>query len=86
MKQIVDDRRFGCTDAEYVGQLGNYAVQHDNEAFSRALSAGVMLGQCTFFRSGESVYQTDVKVFSGLVKVRRPGETIEYWTNSEAVR
>ena len=85
-KQIAGEHRFGCTDREYFDKLVSYAVQKDNDAFSRGLAAGVVAGTCTMFKSGESVFITDTAIFSGMVEVRRKGETREYWTNLEAVR
>jgi len=86
LRQIVDDHRFGCTDPDYFGKIIQYAVQKDQEAFARALSDGMSTGLCTLFTRGETVYLTDSRVFSGLVRVRRRGETAEYWTNTEAVQ
>lgn len=85
-KQIADDHRFGCSDRDYFEKLVSYAVQKDNEAFSQGLAAGILAGACTMFKTGEAVYITDTAIFSGLVEVRRKGETQEYWTNLEAVR
>jgi len=76
----------GCTSKKYYNKLLDYAVQHDEVAFKRALTAGVLAGICTMFKYGEKVYITDTSIFSGSVKVRRPGETIEYWTAIEAVK
>jgi len=84
-KLIKDDHRFGCSDREYFEKLGSYAVQKDNQAFSQGLAAGILAGSCTMFNAGESVYITDTAIFSGLVEVRRKGETREYWTHLEAV-
>ena len=85
-KQIAGDHRFGCSDRDYFDKLVGYAVQKDNDAFSQGLAAGILAGTCTMFKVGESVYITDTAIFSGLVEVRRKGETQEYWTNLEAVR
>lgn len=84
-KRISGDHWFGCTDREYFDKLVGYAVQKDNKAFKKALAAGLVLGTCTIFKNGEVVYITDTAISSGLVKVRRKGETQEYWTNIEAV-
>jgi len=84
-KRIKDDHRFGCSDREYFEKLISYAVQKDNQAFSQGLAAGILAGSCTMFTAGEQVYITDTAIFSGLVEVRRKGETQEYWTNLEAV-
>jgi len=85
-KQISGDHRFGCSDREYFDKLVGYAVQKDTDAFSKGLAAGILAGTCTMFKAGESVYITDTAIFSGLVEVRRRGETQEYWTNLEAVQ
>lgn len=77
---------FGCSDRDYFSRLTNYAVQEDEQAFSQALAAGLVSGTCTKFRDGEKVYIMDSAIFSGLVRVRREGETMEYWTNLETVR
>jgi len=60
-------------------------VQEDFEAFEKALAEGVLNGVCTIFEDGEVVYVTDTAILSGLVRIRRRGETQEYWTNLEAV-
>jgi hypothetical protein len=86
LKVINGDHRFGCTDRDYFGRVVRYAVDNDQAAFSRALSAGMMSGECTLFQNGERVYLTDTRIFSGLIKVRRQGETAEYWTNLESTR
>jgi len=84
-KRISGDHRFGCSDREYFDKLIGYAVQKDNDAFSQGLASGILAGSCTMFKAGESVYLTDTAILSGLVEVRRKGETQEYWTNLEAV-
>jgi len=76
----------GCTNKKYYEKLVNYAVQNDLVAFKKALTIGILTGMCTIFKYGEKVYITDVSIFSGLIKVRRPGEIIEYWTVPEAVK
>jgi hypothetical protein len=85
-KRITGDSWFGCTSKEYHGKLINYAVQKDMEAFKKGLTAGVLIGMCVLFKSGELVFLTDTAIFSGLVKVRRKDEVAEYWTNIEAVK
>lgn len=85
-RPIVGDHRFGCTDRDYFEKIVGYAVQKDQEAFNRALADGMLAGLCTLFTSGETVYLADTRIFSGLVRVRRRGETAEYWTNMEAVQ
>ncbi|MBS1766023.1 MAG: hypothetical protein JST05_01280 [Acidobacteria bacterium] len=85
-KHIVGTSWFGCRDRDDLSKLISYAAQGDREAFSRGLAEGVADGQCTVFKDGEEVVLTDTAIFSGLVKVRRVGDTEEWWTNIEAVK
>ena len=84
--RISGDNWYACTDRDYFEKLVRYAVQKDNQAFAKALTTGLLVGTCTAFKNGEVVYIADTAIFSGLVKVRRKGETQEYWTNIEAVK
>lgn len=83
--RIDGDNWFGCQSRDYFEKVVGFAVQKDNEAFGKALAAGILQGNCTRFTAGETVFLADTAIFSGLVKVRRKGETSEYWTNLEAV-
>lgn len=85
-QRISGDHWFGCIDREYFDKLVRYAVQDDEEAFTKALTVGLVSGVCTAFENGEVVYISDTAIFSGVIKVRRKGETTEYWTNMEAVK
>lgn len=76
---------FGCTDKDYFEQVATYALQGDRQAFSNALAAGLVSGTCTKFEKDEPVYVVGSGLFSGLMRVRRPGESSEYWTVIEAV-
>lgn len=83
---ISSDNYFGCTSKDYFEKIASYAADKDLEAFKKALLAGLLDGTCTMFKRGETVYLEDTSIFSGLVKVRRRGETLEYWTAMEAVK
>lgn len=85
-KRISGDLWYGCADREYLYKLDAYLLQGDEEAFRKALTSGLVAGTCTVFKKGEVVYITDVGILSSsLVKVRRKGETQEYWTDNRAV-
>jgi hypothetical protein len=84
--RISGDSRIGCTNREDYERLVGYVAQEDEQAFKQAVGVGIVCGTTTIFQAGEVVYITDTAVFSGLVKVRRKGETLEYWTNVEAVK
>ena len=82
---ITSESKWGCTDREYVDKLIGFVVDQDKEAFMSAISAGIATGRCTTFKVGESVFLADTAIMSGLVKLRRKGETVEYWTAMEAI-
>ena len=85
-KVVTGNNHFGCTSKESYQKLLGFVVDHDKAAFEQGLSAGISTGLCTVFHSGEAVSLSDTAVFSGIVKLRRKGETVEYWTTMEAVR
>ena len=77
---------FGCANRDYFRKLVRYTVQGDKDAFVKALAIGIQTGVCTIFKDGERVYITDTSLFRGEVRVRRPGQMVEYWTVMEAVK
>lgn len=77
---------FGCSDREQFEKLVGYQVDRDRDAFMAGLTSGVISGSCVMFKDGERVFMTDTAMFSGPVRVRRQGETQEFWTNIEAVK
>jgi hypothetical protein len=84
-RSISGDSYFGCVTRDARDKIVHYSIDGDKEAFKTALGAALLTGACTFFKSGEKVFVTDTAIFSGLVKIRRKGQTAEYWTNLEAV-
>jgi len=85
-RRISGDKFFGCTDVDYHKKLTNYAFQRDMDAFTKGLTDGLLLGKCTLFKSGEEVFLVDTAFFSGLIKLSRKGNTVEYWTIIEAIK
>jgi len=75
----------GCTDREQYKKLIHYGNSKDFEAFARAMSLGRLNGTHTAFKNGERVHLVDA-TWTGLIRVRRRGETIEYWTASGAIK
>ena len=76
---------FGCMNQGDYSDLVTYAVQGDSAAFNQAVALGLVLGTTTRFTDGEKVFLMETKVFSGLVRIRREGETTGYWTSMEAL-
>ncbi len=50
------------------------------------LYQAMVAGKCTLFETGEAVFVSDIKVLSGLKKVRKHGGTTEFWVISETVK
>lgn len=84
--RISGSNYIGCRSKETFEKMIQYAVQRDNEAFKRMLAAGLFTGECTTLTSGETVYVVETAVLKGMVKIRRKGEIIEYWTQIEAIK
>jgi len=82
---IVDDGRFGCKEKDEFEKLVSFVSQSDREAFNREYMSATLTGACISFSTGDQVYVTDA-AFVGLVKLRKKGETEEYWTTMESVR
>jgi hypothetical protein len=59
----------------------SYAVQKDEAAFEKIMATGMVIS----LKAGLQVEIVDTKFFKGLVKIRPRGETLELWTNIEAV-
>lgn len=74
----------GCTNEKIYDNAVKLAAQGDRLAFAKYLTAGHALGVCTAFKEGEPIYIAESGILK--VKVRRPGQTAEYWTDREAVR
>lgn len=77
----------GCVNKEDFEELTSIAVQGDNAAFENFIAELVVAGTITLFKEGESVYLEDAPWggLTGSVQLRRPGERLKYWTNSEAI-
>ena len=83
---VVGEGVVGCVSKDYFSKLVGYTVDKDLRAFKKGLEAGLLTGQCTWFKNGEAVFVTDTSIFSGLVQIRRKGDTTAYWTNIEAIK
>lgn len=59
----------------------DYAVAKDHAALQKLMDANLVF----MLKGGLKVYIVDTKMFSGKVKIRPAGETLEVWTLFEAV-
>ena len=84
--RIDGDGWYGCSSKEYYEKLVVLVDDGDKEAFSKALTAGIMGGVCVSFKGGERVYIDDTDYSSGIVNIRREGSVSGYWIKSGAVK
>ena len=85
-RRITGNTWFGCQDRSSFSRVSRYFHQKDFIAYRKALAVGQRTGDCTTFKNGEEVFLADTAILSGLVKLRRKGEVVEYWTNIEATK
>lgn len=79
-------KSFGCMDKDEFKRVHSYLVAKDMKAFSNRLAAGILNGTSTLFEAGQTVFLIETSVFSGMVKIRRVGESSEYWTVMETIK
>lgn len=77
---------FGCDDRDDYQRALRMLVNNDTEAFKSFIVVKASAGDCTVFQAGEKVYLDDSAILSGLVKVRRQGGLVSYWTATEHAR
>lgn len=83
---VTGNNQYGCTDKGYYSKLIGLVADQDKAAFEQELSTGIATGQCTVFHTGEEVFLSGTAILSGVVKLRRKGETSEYWTAMETIK
>lgn len=84
-KKIWDGPAFGCINKDYAETMAGALSQGDDVAFRKGMMDGILTGVCTMFEAGDDVYLTDTAIFSGMVEVRKKGDTQEYWTMFDMV-
>ena len=82
---VTGDRYAGCKSQTELNKLNRYAAAGDKAAWSNTMAGHHIIGECTVFKKGETVFVIDAAA-SGLSKVRRKGEIIQYWTSAKAVK
>jgi hypothetical protein len=70
------------TSEELLDKAISYLVDKDNVALQKILDTGLVFE----LKGGLSVYVVNTKMFSGKVKIRPVGETVEIWTLIEAIK
>ncbi|WP_252180210.1 hypothetical protein [Endozoicomonas sp. 4G] len=72
---------FACQSKDFYSKTALYAAQGDRDAFVKSLGAGILTGECIMLEPGQKIFISDTELLSGLVRLRKPGETVEYWTD-----
>lgn len=85
-RRIVNGEWPGCTTKELMDKVISYSINKDEAAFAKLMTAGQIAGTCTVFLEGEKVFLVKGEVLTGLAKIRREGETTEYWIAQEAIK
>ncbi|HDR9156161.1 TPA: hypothetical protein QDB05_002645 [Burkholderia vietnamiensis] len=78
---VKDGTWLGCDTKDRLYRIMSF----DKVAFRKAAISAIEAGNCTLFRTGQTVYLGDVPILGGVIQLRREGETEEYWTNREAI-
>ncbi len=69
-------------DEKLLDKAIQYVAAKDHVALQKIMDTKLVF----MLKGGLKVYIVDTKIFSGKVKIRPVGETIELWTAIEAVR
>lgn len=83
LRTIRGNTWFGTRSSDQYQKLLSMIIHNDNEAFSKELIALILAGDAVMFKDGEEVFLRPAFSF-GMIKVRRKGDTGEYWTDSSA--
>jgi hypothetical protein len=70
----------GCRDWEVLQKILEYDRSGDKVAAGKLISTTFDTGECIRFRAGQQVYPTEWGAWTGSVRLRPAGETVEYWT------
>jgi hypothetical protein len=70
-----------CHERADFERLTRIRVSGDQVALQKALAVAVYGNFCTALHAGDEVSLEDTAILSGVVQVRRRGETLPYWTD-----
>ena len=85
-RSILGDGRLGCKIQSDIEDHQKYINQGDPVAAEKLGIAGILSGQCVVFKNFDEVIIQEYAVWSGLVRVRKPGGIAEYWLTTSAIR
>ncbi len=76
----------GCKDKGDLESIKRYVSQNDDIAYKKQMIATIGTGRCIFLEHFDEVYIVDIDSWGGVVKIRKKGDTNEYWTYKNAIR
>lgn len=79
---VTVDGYLASPSEEDLGKAIRYLVDKDDDALATILASGSVFK----LKSGILVSIVETKVLSGKVKIRPRGQTLEFWTNTEAIK
>ncbi|WP_310631562.1 hypothetical protein [Paraburkholderia sp.] len=82
---VVGGKWLSCQSQEQLSKIHRYSIDGDDAAYRKAALEALGAGECTILKTGDKVALVDTAILHGLVKLRRFGETDEYWTNMESI-
>ena len=83
---VITQDIWGCRDETVLSRISTLKAQGDSAATVNYLRAQIDAGQCITLDRGDTVYLMGSRLLSGITKVRKAGQSAEYWTALEAVR
>lgn len=75
----------GCINESDLDKFMDYSRTKDTDAFQSLLDVLVLTGQAKIFQKDDQVYYLDLRIFKETVKIRKKGDTTEYWAFREAI-
>ena len=75
----------GCQSREYFEKILEFIAQKDDFAANYMINFALKNGQCSRFLAQEKIFIMDKALLAGLIKIRRKGHLIEFWTYLECL-
>lgn len=85
MATINTDVAFGCRSPRVFDKIAEIASSGDRLAAERAVTAGILIGDCAVLPKGARVYIEETEFFSGRIKVREQGAAVGFWVLTKSI-
>jgi hypothetical protein len=84
--RIIARDTFGCVAHSYLYEFISISNSGDKQAALRYMTSRVLLGECEIYKAGTPVYLESTRLRSGMVQVRKKGETRKDYVTMESVQ